>query len=64
VVYKNPDLTYGISISKNLGTGVDIYHQLINEEKEKYLIDGINSLTDRMKDMDTNYNNYKVTSWR
>jgi len=64
VIYKNPDLTYGISISKNLGIGVDIYHQLSNEEKENYLRDGINSLKDRMTDMDKNHGNYKITSWR
>lgn len=64
VVYKNPDLTYGISISKNLGAGMDIYHQLTEEEKVNYLRDGIKALSERMKDMDMNYNNYKVTSWR
>ena len=64
VVYKNPDLTYGISISKSLGIGVDIYHQLTIEEKIKYIIEGIESLKERMKDMDLNFDNYKVTSWR
>jgi hypothetical protein len=64
VVYKNPDLTYSISICKSLGIGVDIFHQLSNEEKEHYLQNGIISLTERMKDMDKNYDNYKVTSWR
>ncbi len=64
VIYKNPDLTYDISISKSLGTGVDIYHKLSKEEKENYFREGINSLKNRMSDMDKNYNNYKVTSWR
>ena len=64
VVYKNPDLTYEISISKPLGIGIDIYHKLSKEEKENYLLQGITSLKNRMKDMDENFNNYKVTSWR
>lgn len=64
IIYKNIDLTYGISISKNLGIGVDIYHQLSKEEKEQYLHEGITSLKIRMADMDKNYHNYKITSWR
>lgn len=64
MIYKNPDLSYAILISKNIGVGVDVYHQLSKEEQEQYLIDGITSLNDRIKDMDLNYNNYKVTSWR
>ena len=64
VVYKNPDLTFGISISKNLGIGADIYHQLSENEKECYLLNGIKSLNDRIKDMNENYNSYKITSWR
>ncbi|MEO4005043.1 hypothetical protein [Flavobacterium sp. CAU 1735] len=64
IMYKNPDLTYAISISKNVGIGIDIYHQLSKEEQELYLKEGIISLDSRMKDMDLNYSNYKVTSWR
>lgn len=64
IIYKNPDLSYGISICKSLGVGVDIYHQLTFNEQNSYLQNGISTLKERMKDMDTNYNNYKVTSWR
>ena len=64
MIYKNPDLTYAVSISKNIGIGLDVYHQLSKEEQEGYLRDGIISLNNRMKDMDLNYSNYKVTAWR
>lgn len=64
IMYKNPDLTYGLLISKTIGVGIDVYHQLSKEEQERYLKDGIESLNDRLKDMDVNYTNYKVTSWR
>lgn len=64
MIYKNPDLTYAILISKNIGVGLDVYHPLTKEEQEQYLSDGITSLNDRMTDMDLNYTNYKVTSWR
>jgi len=63
-IYKNPDLTYGVLISKNIGLGLDVYHQLSKEEQELYLRDGILSLKSRMEDMDVNFSNYKVTSWR
>ncbi|UUC45139.1 hypothetical protein [Flavobacterium cerinum] len=63
-IFKNPDLTYAVSISKNIGIGLDVYYQLSKEEQEGYLRDGINSLSNRIKDMDLNYSNYKVTSWR
>jgi|GEM_PF-996668 len=64
IIYKNPDLSYGILISKTIGIGIDVYHQLSKEEQELYLKDGIHSLNARMQDMDVNYTNYKVTSWR
>ncbi|MGX7666697.1 hypothetical protein [Flavobacterium pedocola] len=64
VIYKNPDLTYEISISKDIAVGVDIFHQLTNEEQVNYLKNGISALNERMHDMDINYNKYKVISWR
>jgi hypothetical protein len=63
-MYKNPDLTYGISISITMGLGADVYHQLTPEETELYLKGGIKSLDERRKDMTSNYNKYEVTSWR
>ncbi|ELV7526289.1 hypothetical protein QMU91_002522, partial [Flavobacterium psychrophilum] len=63
-VYKNKDLTYEISICKNFGVTVDIYHKLSIEEQNEYILNGISVLEKRIIDMDKNYNNYKVVSWR
>jgi hypothetical protein len=64
IIYKNPDLSYGVSISKRLGIGIDIYYELTTDEVVSYLRVGISGLRNRLDDMDKNYQNYKVTSWR
>lgn len=63
-IYKNPDLTYKISISKPIALGVDIFHKLTKEEEVNYLKNDISALKERMLDMDINYNKYEVISWR
>jgi len=63
-VYKNPDLSYEISISKPVALGVEIYHKLTELEEVAYLKKGIESLQKRMEDMDENYSKYRVVSWR
>lgn len=44
--------------------GFDVLHTLTEYEKEHYLSNGIQSLENRIKDMNTNYSNYKMISWR
>lgn len=44
--------------------GFDIIYILNECEKEKYLCIGIEALQDRIKDMKTNFSNYKMNSWR
>ncbi|ENA1795624.1 hypothetical protein ABF176_002471 [Flavobacterium psychrophilum] len=66
-VYKNEDLTYEISISKNIeniAVTVEVYHKLTIAEQNDYIAKGIISLEERIADMERNYNNYKVISWR
>jgi hypothetical protein len=63
-VYKNPDLSYEISICKPVALGIDIYHKLTKQEEVEYLKNGIKALQNRIEDMDGNYNKYKVVSWR
>lgn len=64
-VYKKPDMTYELSICKaGVGVGIDIYHIMDKGEEQKYLKKGIESLKSRMEDMDANYSNYEVVSWR
>lgn len=63
-VYKNPDLTIEISISKPIALGVEVYHILTEKETSNYFQFGISSLENRMKDMNENFSNYRVVSWR
>ena len=64
IIYKNPDLTYDLSISIPLYGGMDVDHCLTNTDKESYLLEGISSLKNRMSDMEAHYTQYKVTHWR
>ena len=63
-IYKNPDLTFELVICKPIALGVDIYHILTNEEVKSFKKEGIAALENRMRDMDKNYSNYRVESWR
>ncbi|WP_271785383.1 hypothetical protein [Aquimarina algiphila] len=63
-IYKKPDLTFELSICKPIALGVDIYHIMTNDEVKSFKKDGIIALNNRMKDMDENYSNYRVVSWR
>lgn len=64
MVFKNPDLSYAVSISKPVGIGIDVHHQLSEMETSSYLEHGILALSERLDDMDRNFSKYKVTSWR
>ncbi len=44
--------------------GFDVLHTLTDSEKEYYLSNGIQSLENRIEDMNTNYSNYEMISWR
>lgn len=63
-IYKKPDLTFELSICKPIATGVDVCHIMTNKEVQSFKKEGIAALEDRIKDMDKNYSNYRVKSWR
>ncbi len=44
--------------------GFDVVYVLNAIEKENYLNTGIKTLENRIKDMETNFLNYKMNSWR
>jgi hypothetical protein len=44
--------------------GFDILYMLNESEKEKYLQIGIKALEERIEDMNVNFTNYKMNSWR
>jgi hypothetical protein len=48
----------------NPNPGFDIIHILNESEKEMYLQNGIKALEGRIKNMKTNFSNYKMNSWR
>jgi len=63
-VYKNPDLTFELSICKPVALGIDIYHIMTENEIRSFIKNGIATLESRIKDMDENYSDYRVVSWR
>lgn len=63
-IYKKTDLTFELSICKPLALGVDIYHIMTDNEVKSFKEIGISALENRMKDMDENYSDYRVVSWR
>lgn len=44
--------------------GFDVLYTLSKSEKEKYLNKGIRTLDDRIEDMNINFTNYEMNSWR
>lgn len=44
--------------------GFDVIYILSESEKEKYLNEGIKSLEGRIEDMNINFSNYEMISWR
>ncbi|WP_042722707.1 hypothetical protein [Flavobacterium sp. B17] len=44
--------------------GFDIIYTLDEYEKENYLRKGIIALKDRIEDMNVNFSNYEMNSWR
>ena len=63
-IYKKTDLTFELSICKPVALGVDIYHIMTDNEVKSFKEIGISALENRMKDMDENYSDYRVVSWR
>jgi hypothetical protein len=63
-IYKKEDMSFKLSICKLVGVGIDVLYTLTEEEVKKYKKKGITGLDARIKDMDENYNNYKIISWR
>lgn len=48
----------------NPAPGFDIIYVLNDFEKNEYLSKGVKALKDRINDMETNFSNYKMVSWR
>lgn len=48
----------------NPAPGFDIIYVLSDFEKNEYLSKGVKALKDRLNDMETNFLNYKMISWR
>ncbi|MEW5675967.1 hypothetical protein ABGT15_06600 [Flavobacterium enshiense] len=48
----------------NPAPGFDIIYVLNDFEKNEYLSKGVKALKDRLNDMETNFLNYKMISWR
>ncbi|KFF10361.1 hypothetical protein N6B72_17540 [Chryseobacterium soli] len=44
--------------------GFDVIYILNESEKEKYGHTGIKALKDRIEDMNVNFSNYEMNSWR
>lgn len=44
--------------------GFDVLYTLNESEKEKYLYTGIKALEERIEDMNMNFTNYEMNSWR
>lgn len=64
-VYKYPSNELElITCRGDIGIGIDIYRRLDKSEIEEYYTNGIMNFEDKLKEMKSNYTNYKVTSWR
>ncbi|RZJ91399.1 MAG: hypothetical protein EOO20_05205 [Chryseobacterium sp.] len=63
-VYED-DHTFQLSVPIPKPTpGFDVLHTLNESEKEQYLNKGITTLESRIEDMNINYSNYEMVSWR
>lgn len=60
---ENNSITLSVPIPKPT-PGFDVIHILNEFEKEKYLQIGIKALEERIHDMNMNYYNYQMNSWR
>jgi len=60
---ENNSITLSVPIPKP-APGFDVIHILNEFEKERYLQIGIKALEERINDMNMNYYNYQMNSWR
>lgn len=64
-VYKHPSNDLEIVTSRgDIGVGIDISRRLTKSEIVEYYSNGMINFKDSLKEMKSNYSNYKVTSWR
>lgn len=64
-VYKHPSNELElITCRGDIGIGIDISRYLDKSETEEYYTNGIMNFEAVLKEMKSNYSNYKVTSWR
>jgi len=64
-LYKDENSSsYKVHTYKPKHGGVDVIHYLTNDEVKDYLSKGIDSLKIRFEDMDKNYSDYELKSWR
>jgi len=63
IYQENNNITLSVPIPKP-APGFDVIHTLSDYEKEKYLQIGIKALEERIQDMNDNFYNYQMNSWR
>lgn len=63
IYQQNNNIILSVPIPKP-APGFDVIHTLSDYEKEKYLQIGIKALEERIQDMNVNYYDYQMNSWR
>lgn len=63
VYQENNNIILSVPIPKP-APGFDVIYTLNEYEKEKYLQIGIKALEERIQDMNDNFYNYQMNSWR